>query len=130
MKVAVACDSPTTVACHMGRAPMFLVYDVVDGKPVLCAERQNDQAGHSEQCSDAPGAPRIHHDHKTLVDAVADCQIVVGRGMGGRLAADFEARGIRAAVIDADVAPLEAAGLAIEGKRLRPGGFCSCSHSH
>jgi hypothetical protein len=57
---------------------------------------------------------------------VADCNMVVSRGMGRRIAADLEARGIQPALLDRDVRPLEAATLAAAGQCLKAGGFCGC----
>jgi methionine-gamma-lyase len=129
MKVAVTCDNLTTVACHLGRAPLFLIYDVTDGKPVLKEQRLNQHAGHSQPCSNSPNEAHVHHDHSDVLAAVSDCAIVVARGMGRRLAVDLEARGIKPAIIDRDVRPFEAAALAAAGQCLKVGGLCACDHS-
>lgn len=105
MKVAVTCDDEQTVACHLGRAPLFLIYDVNDGKPVLSERRLNQHAGHSQPCSSSPNEAHLHHDHADVLAAVSDCAMVVARGMGRRLAADLEARGIRPALLDRNVSP-------------------------
>jgi methionine-gamma-lyase len=129
MKVAVTCDDEQTVACHLGRAPLFLIYEVVDGTPVLSERRLNQHAGHSQSCSNSPNEAHVHHDHSDVLAAVSDCAMVVARGMGRRLAADMEARGITPAIIDRDVRPFEAAALAAAGQCLKSGGFCGCDHS-
>jgi methionine-gamma-lyase len=129
MKVAVTCDDEQTVACHLGRAPLFLIYDVTDGKPVLKEQRLNQHAGHSQPCSSTPNAAHVHHEHADVLAAVSDCAMVVARGMGRRLAADLEARGITPAILDRDVRPLEAAALAATGQCLKTGGFCGCEHA-
>jgi predicted Fe-Mo cluster-binding NifX family protein len=129
MKVAVTCDDEQTVACHLGRAPLFLIYEVVDGKPVLSERRLNQHAGHAQTCSSSPNEAHGHHDHADVLSAVSDCAIVVARGMGRRIAADLEARKITPAVIDRDVPPLEAAALAAAGRCLKVGGFCGCNHA-
>jgi methionine-gamma-lyase len=126
MKVAVTCDDEQTVACHLGRAPLFLIYDVADGKPVLKEQRLNHHAGHSQLCSSSPNEAHVHHDHADVLAAVSDCAVVVSRGMGRRIAADLEARGIQPAIIDRDVPPLEAATLAAAGQCLKAGGLCEC----
>ena len=129
MKVAVTCDDEQTVACHLGRAPLFLIYEVVDGTPVLSERRLNQHAGHSQPCSSSPNEAHVHHDHSDVLAVVSDCAMVVARGMGRRIAADLEARGIRPALLDRDVSPLEAATLAVAGQCLKAGGFCGCDHS-
>jgi len=131
MKVAVACDDEQTVACHLGRAPLFLIYDIEDGKPVLKEQRLRQDAGHHEHCGESPHQAghhpgEGHHDHAGILSVVADCNMVVSRGMGRRIAADLEARGIQPAFLDRDVRPLEAATLAAAGLCLKAGGFCGC----
>ena len=131
MKVAVTCDDEQTVACHLGRAPLFLIYDIENGKPVLKEQRLRQDAGHHEHCGESPhqaGHHRGegHHDHAGILSVVADCNMVVSRGMGRRLATDLEARGIQPALLDRDVPPLEAAALAAAGQCLKAGGFCGC----
>jgi predicted Fe-Mo cluster-binding NifX family protein len=126
MKVAVTCDNLKTVACHLGRAPLFLIYDVTDGKPELKEQRLNRHAGHSQPCSSSPNEAHVHHDHSDVLSAVSDCKMVVARGMGRRIAADLEARGIKAVVLDRDLRPLEAAACAAAGQYLKVGGLCEC----
>jgi methionine-gamma-lyase len=129
MKVAVTCDDEQTVACHLGRAPLFMIYEVTDGKPVLAERRLNQHAGHSQPCSSSPNEAHLHHDHADVLAAVADCAMVVTRGMGRRIAADLEARGIKPALLARDVPPLEAAALAVAGQCLMTGGCCGCDHA-
>jgi len=126
MRIAVTCDDLTTVACHLGRAPLFLIYDVCDGKPVLKEQRLNKHAGHSQPCSGGPERTKSHRDHADVLAAVSDCAMVVARGMGKRLATDLEARGIKAAIIDRDLRPFEAAACAAAGQCLKTGGLCEC----
>ena len=129
MRVAVACDDPQAVACHLGRAPLFLIYDVTEGKPVLKEQRLNQHAEHSHACGVSPGEAHVHHDHADVLAAVSDCSIVVARGMGRRLVVDLEARGIRPAILDREVPPLDAAALAVAGECLKVGSSCGCDHA-
>ncbi len=129
MRVAVTCDDPQTVARHLGRAPLFLIYEVTGGKPVLKEQRLNQHAGHAQSCGESPGEAHAHHDHADVLAAVSDCSIVVARGMGQRLVADLEARGIRPAILARDVPPLEAAALAVAGQCLKAGSSCGCDHA-
>lgn len=126
MRIAVVCDSLTEVAQHLGRAPLFLIYDAVDGKPVLVEQRNNPMAAHSHVCDGPHEEKPGHHSHDRLVAALADCQHVVARGMGRRIAADLEARGIRPAIVDGDVCPFDAAVLALSGKTSGSVGYCNC----
>lgn len=126
MRIAVSCDDLATVACHLGRAPLFLVYDLEDGKPVLKEQRLNQHASHSQSRGACPNHAEHHHDHTDLLAAVSDCAMVVARGMGRRLAADLEARGIKPAIIDRDALPFEAAALAATDQCLKTDGPCDC----
>lgn len=126
MRVAVVCDSLTEVAQHLGRAPLFLVYDAVDGKPVLQEQRDNPLAAHSHVCDGPHEEKPGHHSHDRLVGALADCRYVVARGMGRRIADELMARNIKPAVIDRDVSPFDAAALAIAGKATGTVGYSGC----
>jgi|GEM_PF-142402 len=127
MRIAVACESLTEVSEHVGRAPLLLVYDVAEDKPKLVDNRRNDVAGHSQQCDGPHEHKPAHQCHDRLVNAVADCQMLVARGMGRRIALDLEARGIKPALIDRDVSPFDAAALAASGKATSQVGYCRCS---
>ena len=126
MRVAVTCDDLMPVTCHLGRARLFLIYDVTDGKPVLVEQRPNNHAARSRRCSKAPKKVKVHHDHADVLAAVADCAMVVARGMGKSIAEDLAARGIKPALIDRDLRPFEAATCAAAGRCLKDGGLCEC----
>jgi predicted Fe-Mo cluster-binding NifX family protein len=130
MKIAVACEDLMTVACHLGRAPLFLVYDDAGGKLELVDQRRNEQANHGEECRHDGEQHHAHHDHGSILARVGDCGIVISRGMGRRVAADFAARGIRALVVEDNATPLETAALALAGRGVREGGFCGCHDTH
>lgn len=121
MKIAVACESLTTVACHLGRAPLFLIYDTASGRPELVEQRTNPQADCDQQ-----HRPPTRSGHESILAAVDGCAIVVARGMGGRLADDLAARGIKPVLIDDDVPPFRAARLAFDGQGASAAGPCSC----
>lgn len=134
MRVAVTCDDSATVAGHLGRAQLFLIYDVEDGKPVLRERRLRQDVRHHEHCGDSPHEAGHHHgdgqhDHAGILSVVADCNMVVSRGMGQRIAFDLEARGIKPAVIGGDMKPEEAAACAAAGQYLKTAGFCGCEHA-
>lgn len=126
MRVAVVCDSLTEVAQHLGRAPLFLVYDESDGKPVLKEQRTNPIAAHSHECDGPHEHKPGHHNHDRLLNALADCRYVIARGMGRRIAADLESRGIKPAIVEGDIGPFDAAALAIAGKATGSVGYCNC----
>jgi predicted Fe-Mo cluster-binding NifX family protein len=109
MRIAVACESLTTVACHLGRARLFLIYDTVAGKPELVDQRANPQA----DC-DRQDQPPIRSGHESVLALVGDCMLVVARGMGSRIAADLREHGIRPVLLTEDAPPFAAARVALQ----------------
>jgi len=126
MRIAVACDSLTDVARHIGRAPFLLVYDEVNGKPVLKEQRVNPQAAVGADCASAPAGTPSKSRHERLIEALSDCTLVVARGIGQRIADELMARDIKPAVVDRDVSPFDAAALAIAGKATGTVGYSGC----
>jgi len=132
VRIAVASDDGARVAQHTGRCAGFVVYEVLDKTAQRLEYRENRFTAHARgECageSDAAAghAHHAHHSHAALVDALADCCVLVTRGLGPRLVADLAARGV-----DAYVCPVEsvddAATLFARGALPRAGG-CGCQH--
>ncbi len=81
-KIAVATDDGKTVSSHFGRAPLYAVLTIAEGKVVQIEQRQK-FAPH------ASGGHHLVHDHaahadhhSAMVQPIHDCQVVVARGMG------------------------------------------------
>jgi predicted Fe-Mo cluster-binding NifX family protein len=115
-----------TVTSHLGRAKMFLIYDVTDGKPVLVEQRPNKHAARTGSCSNAPKKAKTPRDHADVLAAVSDCTMVVARGMGKTIAEDLAVHGIKPVLIDRDLRPFEAAACAATGQCLKTDGLCDC----
>jgi predicted Fe-Mo cluster-binding NifX family protein len=100
MRIAVATDDGVTIATHTGRCRGIVVFEMEDGNARRLEERQNVFTPHARgECQgDEHAHASGHHSHGALVDAVADCQVLVTRGLGPRLVADLNARGIDAYV--------------------------------
>ncbi|HNQ21632.1 MAG TPA: NifB/NifX family molybdenum-iron cluster-binding protein [Phycisphaerae bacterium] len=131
-RVAFASDDGTAIAAHTGRCACFVIYNVADGQAPRVESRANTFTTHAQEgCAGphAPGPPAGHHSHASLLDALADCQVLVTRGLGPRLLADLGARGIDVCVCNADgvedAARLFAAG---QLRRARPTDACGRSH--
>lgn len=132
MKIAVASDDGVSIAQHTGRCRGFVIYETADSAATRLEQRANGFTAHARgECSGehthAPG--ESHHSHGPLVDALADCAVLVTRGLGQRLVADLEARGIQvylAPGVPAD----DAAQLFAQGRllKIQPGQGCSCHH--
>ena len=87
MKIAVVSDDGTTVARHFGRAPLYVVFTIVNNtiadrevrhKPFH--PRQNClNKGSGDSGTSGPGDGSTH---QYMISGVSDCQAVVAGGMG------------------------------------------------
>ena len=111
MKIAVVSEDGVTISQHFGRAPFYVVLTVENGKVVAGEKRE--KAGHAQfegeaHGKDAPGsAPRRHGfdaaaqgRHARMVEAIADCSVLVARGMGAGAYESIKQAGIRPVVTD------------------------------
>jgi len=129
MKIAVAALDETHVSPHFGRSPLFLVYDVQEGKIQSREARPNGFTPHAQgACAGEPhGAEHAHHSHASIVDALKDCEAVLCCGMGWRAAADLKAAGIKVGLLKSDCTPEEAAALYAQGRiSVSEDAFCRC----
>jgi len=129
MKIAAVSDDGITISQHFGRAPFYVVVTVEDGR--ITGRETRDKLGHA-QFAGEPGEPgETAHEpdprghgfdpvaqdrHARMAAAIADCQVMLARGMGAGVYASMEAAGIRPVVtdvtdIDAAVAAYLAGGL-------------------
>ena len=89
MKIAAISDDGVTISQHFGRAPLYIVLTVENGKIVNKETRP--KAGHqtfaATEHQTAPGE-RHGYDaasqakHHSMADTIADCQVLLGGGMG------------------------------------------------
>jgi predicted Fe-Mo cluster-binding NifX family protein len=73
MKIAAVTDNGTTISEHFGRARQYAVLTVEDGTVVAHELRDKQACG---------GATQHHDPHTAAVSSIADCEIVLARGMG------------------------------------------------
>lgn len=126
MRIAVATDDGEQIAAHTGRCRGVVIFEVEAGVPRRVEERRNTFTAHARgECGGHEVAsPGGHHSHAGLIDALADCQVLITRGMGPRLVADLSARGIDPFVSGVEGVD-EAATLFAQGKLPRlPGTGC------
>ncbi len=108
MKIAVISDEGNTISQHFGRAPLYVVFTVEDGKMV---NRENrDKAGHhtfaADQHPETPPGERHGYDagaqsrHATMAQAIDDCQVLISGGMGWGAYESLKSRGIETLVTD------------------------------
>ena len=123
MKIAVITEDGTTVSQHFGRAHLYVVATVEDGKVV--SKETRDKAGHhtfagGEHPETAPGE-RHGYDagaqsrHATMAQAIADCQVLLAGGMGWGAFEGMKSYNIEPVVTDVTNID-EAIGLYLENK--------------
>lgn len=111
MKIAAVSEDGVTISQHFGRAPFYVVVTVQDGK--IVAHETRDKLGHAHFAGDphseeAHGAdPRGHgfdpaaqNRHARMAAAIADCEVLLARGMGAGAYYSMEQAGIRPIVTD------------------------------
>ena len=109
MKIAAVSEDGVTISQHFGRAPFYVVVTVEDGK--IVSRETRDKMGHNQfagEHEEAHGAdPRGHgfdpaaqNRHTRMAAAIADCQVLLARGMGAGAYQSMEQAGVRPVVTD------------------------------
>ncbi len=121
MKMAAITEDGVTISQHFGRAPYYAVLTVESGE--IVKREMRDKLGHAhfvgeEEHLDARGrhgfGPRAEDRHARMVEAIADCQVLLCRGMGGGAYESMKQAGITPIVTD--IVKIEAAAQAyLEG---------------
>lgn len=110
-KIAIVTDDGQTISAHFGRAAYYMVITVENGQ-VTGRERREKPAhehGHGgrqggmvtlQDSGAAQGdAPEGDH-HGPMIEAIRDCQVAVGRGMGQPMYERLTAAGIQPVLTD------------------------------
>jgi predicted Fe-Mo cluster-binding NifX family protein len=92
MKIAAVSEDGVTISQHFGRAPFYVVVTVEDGKIVSSEKRDklgHNQFGgeHEEHAHEADPRghgfdPAAQDRHTSMLTAIADCEVLLARGMG------------------------------------------------
>jgi predicted Fe-Mo cluster-binding NifX family protein len=108
MKIAVITEDEKTISQHFGRAPLYLIATVEDGK--VTGKETRPKAGHHTFAAHghpetAPGERHGYDDgaqarHATMADAIADCQVLLAGGMGWGAYESMKDRNIETVVTD------------------------------
>jgi predicted DNA-binding protein (UPF0251 family)/predicted Fe-Mo cluster-binding NifX family protein len=90
MKIAVVTDDGKTICQHFGRASLYEVFTIQDGK--VSGREQRPKMGHSHFAHHGAGheahGPGHGFDadsqkkHASMAEAIADCQVLIAGGMG------------------------------------------------
>jgi predicted Fe-Mo cluster-binding NifX family protein len=117
IRIAAVSEDGVTISQHFGRAPIYVVVSVEGGR--LLSRETRDKLGHAEFAAEAGEAPHeadprghgfdpVAQDrHARVVAAIADCQVLLARGMGAGAFASLQQAGIKPVV--ADVEDIDAA---------------------
>lgn len=90
MKIAAVSEDGITISQHFGRAPFYIVVTIENNQ--IVSKEKRDKLGHAHFAgeSHAEGEdPRGHgfdpaaqSRHASMASAIADCQVLLARGMG------------------------------------------------
>jgi predicted Fe-Mo cluster-binding NifX family protein len=113
MKIAAVTEDNATISQHFGRAPFYVVVTVENGK--IVAREQREKLGHRQFAGEAHeegphGAdPRGHgfdpaaqSRHGRMLAAIADCEVLLARGMGAGAYQSIQQAGIRPILTDVE----------------------------
>jgi len=92
MKVSVVSDDGRTIASHFGRSRGFVICTVEDGRIIDRSYRANSFTGHAQGAADTGHRA---DPHGPILEALADCAVVISRGLGQRILDDLTRRGIK-----------------------------------
>ena len=98
-KVGLVTDDGKTISPHFGRAQLYLVYTIEDGKVTSKETRPKafHQAGgseHHEGGGDHHRGPEAARMHGNMLSNVSDCEALIARGMGTPMYEAIVAAGI------------------------------------
>jgi predicted Fe-Mo cluster-binding NifX family protein len=92
-KIAFVCDDADTLSAHFGRAPKVVVITLDDGNEV--SREIRDKEFHGQHNHEEHG-----HDHGGMFAPMADCQVMVVRGMGSPALAHAESMGLKVFLVE------------------------------
>jgi len=110
MKIAAVSEDGVTISQHFGRAPFYVVVTVEGGK--IIAREKRDKMGHDQFGGETHEAthgedPRGHgfdpaaqNRHARMAAAIADCEVLLARGMGAGAYESMKQANIRPVVTD------------------------------
>ncbi len=108
MKIALVTEDGKTISQHFGRAPFYLIATIDDGQ--ITSREMREMLGHAHFAgepheAETPGQPHgfgpAEQDrHVRMAQVIADCQVLICRGMGMGAYESMKELGIRPMVTD------------------------------
>lgn len=89
MKIAVITEDGKTISQHFGRAPLYVIVAIEDGK--IVSRETRDKSGHhtfaAHHADVKPGEPHGYDAgaqvrHSNMASTISDCQVLLAGGMG------------------------------------------------
>jgi len=123
MKIAAVSEDETTISQHFGRAPLYVVVTVEEGK--IVSKETRAKTGHHTFAAHhhpdlAPGE-RYGYDsssqvrHESMAEIISDCQVLLAGGMGWGAYESMQSYDIKPFVTDVKTID-EAVQLYLDGK--------------
>jgi predicted Fe-Mo cluster-binding NifX family protein len=106
MKIAAVTEDGMTISQHFGRAPYYVVLTVEDGQVVGREQREKiahgrGASGHVHVEGQAHGFdPASRDTHGRMAAPIADCQVLLARGMGMGAYQSLTQAGIQPVITD------------------------------
>lgn len=94
--IGFVCDDPQTISAHFGRAPLVVAVTVEDGREIAREVRPRGEGGyHHDHDHD-----HHHRDHGPKFAEMADCQVMIVRGIGSPALDHAQAMGMTVCLVD------------------------------
>ena len=122
MKIAAISEDGTSISQHFGRAPVYVVVTVENGK--IASKETRAKAGHHTfAATHSDLAPGEQHGydagsqakHASMAETIADCQVLIAGGMGWGAYESIKSYNIEPVVTDVESID-EAVNLYLAGK--------------
>lgn len=128
MKIALVSDDGITISQHFGRASFYVVVAVENGQVVSREMRekpghaqfagQHGHEAHEHPAGQGHGFDAAAQDrHSRMAAAIADCEVLIARGMGAGAYHSLQQAGIRPIITDIPTVD-EAVRAFIEGRLI------------
>jgi len=101
MKIALVTDDHETISAHYGRAQFYEIFTIEAGK-VTARESitRTIQQVVSIDSQNEAGEKHHHHDHNAMIVPIADCAVLLARGMGMGAYVSLKEHGIQPVITD------------------------------
>lgn len=107
MKIATITEDGSAISQHFGRAPLYLVVTVEDGK-IVSKETRAKTGHHTFAAHHVELSPGERHGydtgaqtrHASMMENIADCEVLIAGGMGWGVCESLKNRNINPIVTD------------------------------